>query len=946
MNANGHLPDEPDQPDEPDPAAGEAPREGGGLPDEVDDLDLEDDRDPMADPDALDGLDHSAGDRWDEPDEVPQPDDDDDDDDDAAAGHGEPASTRGGDVWTVADPSGRSENDQRLDAEARARPRRRIVTPRRVMATVGLAVYGVGWLMPHTSLDDAVVVTIPLVTAESAPAATLPVGLTRSQAAEASTVQALRPGAVVEFDASGTSDPIMRVSLPGCRPDDGCGARFADTFRSQRIAAIDVAVGARSTQLPALIADAGDRLDQAKQAAGDLATMTATQFTELLASGEARNVGTTWQQSFDQISGYQWMLQEEQLLASLEAERSGLRQSASRVVGDPVITSSLLPARGAARAVIVSGAGGLLVLAALASGRKRYPARPTGLRSGIPALLARSALVLIGASVLSIGVEGLALYREGRDAIKKMELIRNSIASGDFETADREVKGLEALMTHAREMIDQPPSQVLRILPGGSYHRRQSLTMVDVFGANLTTARVLIDEVDGAQRSALPYSERAARIKATLTAAAGRLRTIDDPVDILSGADEVRIAHDDFVVEARRALADGAATADVVNRVITERQRFLLLVGSTTEPRAATGAVGMVGTLRLGDSGPVVDGLRGVAPDDANALTPILDHGVVPDDMDIARTLAGFAAGSDWTTVTLSPRFDAAARTAAQMWEASSSEHIDGVLYLDVVGMQHLLRFLGPVTVGDRPVSADDIVQYAEVGQFAAADSAAAARQDGLRDVVNAVIERLGMTAPSTDWISELGQAVKERHVMLWTPDPAQGNSPGGATGRLRPDSLSVSVAPMNGRYDPYVTVSVAMQTSCLNGTASVTLDVERSFERTPTADQIGSSPWFQPQLDTSLGLFVASLPAASSIDQASASPAVISGPDGPTRRYATWMETAQGTTSHATLRFDLPAGSRIHIEPSGRSSEQRWTLDDESWDSTDGPRVLDLPRC
>ena len=72
---------------------------------------------------------------------------------------------------------------------------------------------------------------------------------------------------------------------------------------------------------------------------------------------------------------------------------------------------------------------------------------------------------------------------------------------------------------------------------------------------------------------------------------------------------------------------------------------------------------------------------------------------------------------------------------AARTWTALTGQQVNGVLAIDVVGVQQLLEATGPVTVNGESVSAANVEQFLFHDQYAGvSDSTAGApqRQDAL----------------------------------------------------------------------------------------------------------------------------------------------------------------------------------------------------------------------
>ena len=66
----------------------------------------------------------------------------------------------------------------------------------------------------------------------------------------------------------------------------------------------------------------------------------------------------------------------------------------------------------------------------------------------------------------------------------------------------------------------------------------------------------------------------------------------------------------------------------------------------------------------------------------------------------------------------LSPRFDASAPLATQMWAAVERGSVDGVIALDPIALQAILAATGPIQVGTLTVNADNVIGELLHGQY------------------------------------------------------------------------------------------------------------------------------------------------------------------------------------------------------------------------------------
>jgi hypothetical protein len=129
-----------------------------------------------------------------------------------------------------------------------------------------------------------------------------------------------------------------------------------------------------------------------------------------------------------------------------------------------------------------------------------------------------------------------------------------------------------------------------------------------------------------------------------------------------------------------------------------------------------------------------------------------------------------------WQNITSSPDLPTVSRAAADLYQQTTGDAIDGVLVVDPVGLQGLLELSGPVTVEglDEPLDADGVVdlmlrdQYVDFPELGE-------RVDFLADAADATFDRLTQgELPGPAHIADvLAPAVQGRHLLFWSLDPA-----------------------------------------------------------------------------------------------------------------------------------------------------------------------------
>ncbi len=396
--------------------------------------------------------------------------------------------------------------------------------------------------------------------------------------------------------------------------------------------------------------------------------------------------------------------------------------------------------------------------------------------------------------------------------------------------------------------------------------------------------------------------------------------------------------------DARLRLTKSAGVAAVVAKILEGPQTYLVLAANNAEMRAGSGAfldAGVAttssGSVTIGDLGP------------SGART--LPAGVVTPTGDFQRNWGWLLPGVDLRNQGLTPQFDVTAPLAARTWTALTGQQLDGVLAIDVVGVQQLLEATGPVTVNGESVSAATVEQYLFHDQYAGAtDNTAGSpeRQDALGTLTGAVLRQLqGQSTDLRTLATAMSSAVAGRHLMLWSSNPVDQAAwqVSGVSGSLTVNSVDVSLINRGGnKLDQYLPIDVSVTTAPNGPDTTVTMTTRLINSTPPGQSQFiaGPFPGVPVTYGGYFGLVAANLPAAASdISMTGAGPLAVKGGEGPTWVLAAPVTIADGTTSTVVVRFQMPGqhGS-MTVVPSARVPAEQWSANGQSFDDT-APAVI-----
>ncbi len=529
-------------------------------------------------------------------------------------------------------------------------------------------------------------------------------------------------------------------------------------------------------------------------------------------------------------------------------------------------------------------------------------------------------------------------YRHDQQGLAQLDAVRANLDPGQVTAAStqRSLETAEAEFDAARADLSSPLFAPVTIVPviGRQFSSVRALStaagQVSAIGAGfLGDVHQVLD---------LPHSagpERVAsleRLSALSLSSARQLSGID------TGPGEALVSplaskHQEFVSQldtARTRLADAAAVSAVTATILQGPQTYLVLAANNAEMRAGSGGFLDIGVATTAD-GAVQLGALGPS----GALT--LPVGEVTATGDLERNWGWLLPGVDFRNLGVTPQFDVTAPLAARMWQAATGQHVDGVLAIDVAGLQQILSATGPVEVAGQSIGAANVEQYLLHDQYAGLTDNTLGivdRQDELGALSSAVLRQLqGESTDLRSLASAVTGAVAGRHLMVWSSSPVAQAAwvASGVSGTIAPDSLAVTVINRGGnKLDQYLPVSVGVGTRP-SGTGTEVTVTTTLENRTPDGQsQVIAGPY--PGLPVSYGeytgIIAENLPAAASeITLTGAGPLSAKGGEGPTWLIAAPFTVTQSATRTVVVRFHLPTthGS-MTVVPSARIPAEQWT--------------------
>jgi hypothetical protein len=532
--------------------------------------------------------------------------------------------------------------------------------------------------------------------------------------------------------------------------------------------------------------------------------------------------------------------------------------------------------------------------------------------------------VVVAAEHIHRGEAAVESARQGLSA----DGILSGAPTGSLRSAD-------ASFSSAHSLLSSPLLWPVDLLPVAG---RQLRSVQDLSSAAQQIARTGVTTVGRSQSLLrLPHSAGPDRVAALQQLAALATSTHQALARINLGPDQGLLgplAHERNTVasdlaQVRTTLERTSSAASAAATVLQGPGTYLLLAANNAEMRSGSGAFEEAGTITTGNGELHLSNMTPTS-------SLLLPSGAVTVTGDLADRWGWLLPGTDFRNLGLTPQFDVNGPLAARMWKASTGQSVDGVLVIDVAGLQDLLQVTGPVTTSTgQVVSSSNVEQILLHDQYVGENygSDSTARTDELSTLASATLSALEDRPFKLHAMADaLSSAAEGRHVLLWSADPGTVTawSDAGVAGELQPSSLMAAMINRGGnKLDQYLSEDVGLRLTAHGGQTDGTLTMTFA-NKTPS----GQSPFIAgpfPGLGTVYGEYVGiatvNLPGdARDISSPSNSAVVASGDEGPTILEGATMDILAGTTQRITFHFVLPeAHGSMTVVPSARIGPATW---------------------
>jgi hypothetical protein len=373
------------------------------------------------------------------------------------------------------------------------------------------------------------------------------------------------------------------------------------------------------------------------------------------------------------------------------------------------------------------------------------------IRRGLLAAAVALGVVLAGSALAAVLAypkldDGVANMRAGEKQLEATDLAR---AAEAFDEAGDS-------FADAERAIGQPWAFPARFVPVLAQH-------VDTVRVASRSGRQLAASAAGTAEVA-PYQQLRPRagtvdletIELMQEPVADSAASLRSAVDALDGTRSswlvapVSSTVDDFSGELTDALPEvelATAALDLAPELLggAGTRRYLVIFTSPAESRSLGGFSGSYGLL-VAEQGRVEFQRGGSVTDLARATDPATRSlPEFPGRAEYEAMYSRYQPTRFFQNLTVSPDFPTDAVVSAELYRQTTGQEVQGVIVADPVALAGFLELTGPVRVQGRaePLTAETIVDYLLVDQYAEFPQANAVRRERLGDVAEATFDAL-----------------------------------------------------------------------------------------------------------------------------------------------------------------------------------------------------------
>jgi hypothetical protein len=556
-------------------------------------------------------------------------------------------------------------------------------------------------------------------------------------------------------------------------------------------------------------------------------------------------------------------------------------------------------------------------------------------------LYVAAALALLWCAWATVAI--LQSARDVRRASREIETVRQRTSPGEL-LEGRSISTLRSArskFSRAHDRLDSWTLLPVRAVPvvgrqvrSASTLSAAAATMLDVGTGAVDEARGILDREAGSVRNRPVMLRRLAELADRTEQRLAGLR-FGPRIGLVPPLARSRNDFTDAWTDVRRGLSRAAVGGRAAADLLAGPRRYLLFAANNAEMRAGSGMFLSAGELITGPEGVRLENMRSVT-------TIEVPPERVPLSGDLEARWGWLSPNREWRNLMLSPRFEANASLAAQMWVAVGNQAVDGVMAVDPVALEALLGVTGDVDVEGRRITRETVVRELLHDQYLRfpAHEEKPERREELGQIARGIFDALDQRAVSAPkLIDALARTARGRHLLLWSmrPEEQDGWKALGVDGGLQDNSVLVSVINRGGnKLDQYLKASAELDVRPTPSGADVAIRVrlENVVPRGEVFYIAGPHPGSGLSEGAYLGLVTLNLPAAATDAGFEGVDALaVAGGDGNSRVIGFQLSLGRGDQRTVVARFRLPPSvDTLRIEPSARVPAMAWTSGRERW--------------
>ena len=467
---------------------------------------------------------------------------------------------------------------------------------------------------------------------------------------------------------------------------------------------------------------------------------------------------------------------------------------------------------------------------------------------------------VIGALVLVVALSGLMVYRDAQALVSQKSglmsqatALTKGIMSGDSEAVKTSSQSIASQVSSMRSTTSSPFWAIASVIP--------------VAGDDIRAARGLVEQADNLCQNAMLPAVSA--LDGVSLASLGRDETVnlDKLQSVLAALSQVAPVVNqsaaaindlptphmgqlkdaiDSVKEPLNSLSDlmtqlnsyGSLLPQMLGSDGTTRT-YLLAAQNNAELRPTGGLPGSIGTLTITD-GHIELG-EFISTSSISGLEGASAYGVTEEE----TALFGDRVGQITNDTNFIPDFSRVGTLFSEIWESKTGTHVDGVIAVDPVFVQSLLKLTGGIEVKGYTIDGDNA---AKVILNDAYNTMPTDETDAFfADVASAAFDKVTGSLKNvnlTDLITTVEDGIKEQHFMVWMDNDAEEDAAKeiGAAGELKTDSsnpvLGVFAADDTwSKKSWFFSANTEVSEGTQNSDGTVTYHVTSTFTNNLTAE-------------------------------------------------------------------------------------------------------------